>query len=308
MPFPGRIRLCVDACDVDRRIFKARETIPVPRSGAMTLLFPKWLPGYHAPQAPIELFAGLKVTAAGKDLAWKRHPVDVHAFTVDVPDSIDAIEAEFQFLSPTDSSQGRVVVGPALLALQWNTVLLYPAGHFSRQIEVEASLTLPEEWQLASALAVARQEGATTHFEPVMLDVLVDSPVFAGRHFRRVALDDREQVHLAIVADRADLLVATPEQIEPHRALIAEADALFGTRHFDRYEILFALSEEIGSIGVEHHRSCEAVTIPGYFTGWDESFSRRDTIPHEFVHSWNGKRRRGRIHGPRAFTGRSATV
>ena len=74
---------------------------------------------------------------------------------------------------------------------------------------------------------------------------------------------------------------------------VAEADALFGTRHFDRYEILFALSKEIGSIGVEHHRSCEAVTIPGYFTEWDDSFSWRDTIPHEFVHSWNGKRRRG---------------
>ena len=293
VPFAGRIRLRVDARDVDRRIFKARETIPVPAPGAMTLLFPKWLPGYHAPQAPIELFAGLKITAAGRDLAWRRHPVDVHAFTVEVPEAIGTIEVEFQFLSPTDSSQGRVIVGPALLNLQWNTVLLYPAGHFSRQIEVEASLTLPDGWQFASALAVADREAATTHFEPVTVDVLVDSPVFAGKHFRRVALDDGEQVHLNIVADRPELLAATPEQIAPHRAVVAEADALFGTRHFDRYEILFALSEELGSIGVEHHRSCEAVTIPGYFTDWDATFSRRDTIPHEFVHSWNGKRRRG---------------
>ncbi len=292
-PFEGRIRLHVDARDVDRRIFKARETIPVRRAGEMTLLFPKWLPGYHAPQAPIELFAGLKITAGDRDLAWKRHPVDVHAFTFEVPEGVAAIEAEFQFLSPTNSSQGRVVVGPALLTLQWNTVLLYPSGHYSRQIQVEPSLTLPEGWQLASALAVSRSDGATTHFEPVPLDVLVDSPVFAGRHFRRVPLDEREQVHLNMVADSPELLAATPEQIAPHRALIAEADALFGTRHFDRYEILFALSEEVGSIGVEHHRSCEAATIPRYFADWDDSFSRRDTIPHEFVHSWNGKRRRG---------------
>ncbi|MDT8757823.1 peptidase M61 [Sphingomonas psychrotolerans] len=293
VPFVGRIHLHVDARDVDRRILKARETIPVPGAGSMTLLFPKWLPGYHAPQAPIELFAGLKVTANGCDLAWKRHPVDVHAFSFDVPEGVDAVVAEFQFLSPTDSAQGRVTFGPALLNLQWNTVLLYPSGHFSRQIEIAASLTLPDAWQLASALEVAERRGGTTDFEPVALDVLVDSPVFAGRHFRRVALDDRSEVHLNMVADSPELLAAAPEQVAPHRALIAEADALFGTRHFDRYEILFALSDEIGSIGVEHHRSCEAVTIPGYFTEWDDSFSRRDTIPHEFVHSWNGKRRRG---------------
>ncbi|MBB5708888.1 M61 family metallopeptidase [Sphingomonas xinjiangensis] len=291
--FPGTIRLHVDARDVLRRIFKVREIIPIEQPGQLVLLFPEWLPGYHAPQAPIELFAGLKIQGAGRDLAWKRHPTQVHAFYVDVPEGVREIEAEFQFLSPTDPAQGRVVVGPTLLSLQWNAVLLYPAGYFARQIAVEATLTLPDEWQAACALKEAAREAATITFETVPLDVLVDSPVFAGRYFQRLALDERAEVHLNIVADSPELLAVTPDKIAPHRALIAQTDALFGTRHFDRYEVLLALSEEIGSIGVEHHRSCEAVTVKNYFSDWDATFSRRDTVPHEFVHSWNGKYRRG---------------
>ena len=296
VPFPGTIKLEVDATDVARRIFRARETIPVNQTGPMTLLFPEWLPGYHAPQAPIELFAGLRIWARGKELRWKRHPVNVHAFHVDVPLGTTTLDLEFQFLSPTAPGQGRVVVGEKLLDLQWNTLVLYPAGHFARQIRVEASLKLPQDWEFACALDVA--DGADgdrslIRFHPVPLDVLVDSPLFAGLHYRRVPLDPQGDVHLNLFADAPDLLAATPAQIEPHRALIAEADALFGTRHFDRYEILFGLSDDLGSIGVEHHRSCEAVSIPGYFTEWDKSVSRRDTIAHEYVHSWNGKHRRG---------------
>jgi predicted metalloprotease with PDZ domain len=291
--FPGRITLHVDARDVTRRIFRVRETIPVPAPGVFTLLFPEWLPGYHAPQAPIELFAGLTVRGGGETLSWKRHSTKVHAFHVDVPEGVDEVEVCFQFLSPTDSAQGRVVVGAEMLSLQWNTVLLYPAGYYSRRIEVDARLTLPEGWEQACALAVTGREDGAVAYETVPLDVLVDSPVFAGRHHKRVALDDAEQVRLAIFADSPEQIALTPEKLAPHRGVVEQAEKLFGARPFDRYEVLFALSEEIGSIGVEHHRSCEAVTLPTYFTEWDETFSRRDTIPHEFIHAWNGKHRRG---------------
>jgi predicted metalloprotease with PDZ domain len=296
VPYHGVLRLAVDATDVTRRIYQAREVIPVPGPGPMMLLYPKWLPGFHAPQAPIELFAGLTITAAGRDVAWKRHPVTVNAFHVDVPEGVEEIEAAFQFLSPTESSQGRVIATPEMLALQWNTVVLYPAGHFVRQITVEASLTLPEGWQLACALdqqESEEQEGNTTRFKPAPLDVLVDSPVFAGRHFRKVALDDDNRVRLNLVADRPELLGATPEQIAPHKELVAQCDRLFGVRHFDHYEMLLALSDEMTGIGVEHHRSFDAVSIPNYFTEWDKTFARRDTVPHEYVHSWNGKHRKG---------------
>jgi len=293
IPYPGILRLIVDATDVTRRIYQAREIIPVQGAGQMTLLYPKWLPGFHAPQAPIELFAGLKITAGGRDIGWKRHPVTINAFNVEIPDGVEEIEAAFQFLSPTEPSQGRVIATSEMLALQWNTVLLYPAGYFARQISVEASLTLPEGWQWACALDQQGREGNTTRFAPALLDVLVDSPVFAGRHFRKVPLDDGGTVRLNLVADRPELLEATPEQIACHRELVVQCDRLFGARHFDHYEMLLALSDEMTGIGVEHHRSFDAVSIPGYFTEWEKTFARRDTVPHEYVHSWNGKHRKG---------------
>jgi predicted metalloprotease with PDZ domain len=289
----GLLRLEVDATDVIRRIFRARQIIPVAGPGPLTLLYPQWLPGYHSPVAPIELFAGLTIEAGGERLQWRRHPTEVYAFELDVPAGVDELEASFQFLSPTNASQGRIVVSPDLLNLEWNMVVLYPAGHFARRIMVEPSLTLPPDWQLACALDVARQESNTTHFAPVALDDLVDSPVFAGRHFRRIDLDETGEVRLNIVADRPDLLDASDEQIEPHREMIRQADRLFASRPFDHFDVLLALSDEIGSIGVEHHRSCEAASIPDYFTNWDSNVARRDTIPHEYVHSWNGKYRRG---------------
>lgn len=291
--FDGMIRLEVDATDVQRRIFAVRETIPVFAAGETTLLYPEWLPGYHAPQAPIELLAGLTFTAAGKTLDWRRHPTKIHAFHVTVPEGCTAIEASFQFLSPTDSAQGREVVSPDLLSLAWNAVLLYPAGYYARRITVEPVLTLPPAWGFACALDVADQQDGTVQFAPVKLDVLVDSPLSAGRHVKRIAIDERGQVWLNLLADQPDLLDASDEQIEHHRELVRQADRLFGARHFDRYEVLLMLSDEIGSIGVEHHRSCEAASIRGYFADWDNTFARRDTVPHEYIHSWNGKYRRG---------------
>ncbi|RDE07353.1 M61 family metallopeptidase [Sphingomonas aracearum] len=290
-PYPGVLRLRVDATDVQRRIFSVREVIPVHEPGPLLLLYPKWLPGFHAPQAPIELFAGLSVHAGEEVLTWKRDPVTVNAFRIDVPGGVREIEARFQFLSPTDPAQGRVLCTEDLLCLPWNTVVLYPAGHYSRQIAVEPVLTLPRGWTLASALELERQDGAEWRFRPLPLDVLVDSPVLAGRHLRRVALDD--QVFLNIAGDEPHLLKATPEQIRAHAEMVVQADRLFRSRHFDRFEMLLALSDDLTSNGIEHHRSFEAISLPGYFTNWDNTFPRRDTIPHEYVHSWNGKHRRG---------------
>jgi predicted metalloprotease with PDZ domain len=291
--YPGTIDLRVDATDVLRRIYAVRETIPVAQGGVLTLLLPKWLPGYHAPQAQIELLAGLDFRAAGQRLHWSRHPTEVYAFHVDVPDGVGEIEAHFQFLSPTQTAQGRVIVTPDLLNLQWNTVVLYPAGYFSRGIRVQPHLTLPDDWQLACALPIESSDGAATTFAPVGLDDLVDSPVMAGRHLRRIPLDDRGKVTLNVFADTPDLLEATPEMIAPHKAVVEEADLLFGPRPFERFDVLLALSDEMGSIGVEHHRSCEIASIPGYFKEWEASFPRRDSFPHEYVHGWNGKYRRG---------------
>ena len=288
--FPGTLTLAVDATDVQRGIFHVRETIPTPTAGTLTLLYPEWLPGTHAPMGPIAELAGLKFTADGKDLRWRRDPVDVYAFHLDVPEGSRSVEVEFQYLAPTDATQGRIVTTPDMLNLEWNAVALYPAGYYVRQIPIEASVMLPTGWQAATALELAGQDKATIHFKPVSFDTLVDSPIFAGEFMRVETL--APGVRLNIVADRPEQLKATDEQIQLHRNLVAQAAKLFGSRHYDHYDFLLSLSARQGAIGLEHHRSSENGVTGGYFTEWKDGAARRSLLPHEYTHSWNGKFRR----------------
>lgn len=289
-PYPGTLTLDVDATDPARGVFQVRETIPVVRAGPMTLLYPKWLPGNHAPTGPIGALAGLRVTAGGRPIAWRRNPLDVFAFDIDVPAGVSAIELRFEFLSPTRDDQGRVVITPEMLNLQWEKVALYPAGHYVRQIRVRPSVTLPAGWTGVSALDGKARSGGRIAYAETDFETLVDSPVFAGRHFREWNLG--RGVDLNAFADRAEDLDAKPEHIAAHRRLVDQTVKAFGSRHFDRYDFLLAITDEMSYIGLEHHRSSENGIPRGYFTKWGEQGSTRGLLPHEFTHSWNGKFRR----------------
>jgi predicted metalloprotease with PDZ domain len=290
--FPGTIRLEVDTTDVTRHIFQVTETIPV-RSGPLTLLYPKWLPGSHSPAGSAAALAGLRIKADGRTVEWLRDPVDVHAFHLDVPEGAIQLDLTFQFLSAGDGGEGRIVTSPEMLNLQWNSVVLYPAGYFAGRIVVDPSVLLPPDWQFATALDVASQTASAVAFKPVSLETLVDSPVLAGRYVRRVELDTgAAPARLNIFADRPELLEAKAEQLDAHRALVTQAYRLFNSRHYDHYDFLLALSDRIGGIGLEHHRSSENGTVPTYFTEWDKNADVRDLLPHEYTHSWNGKFRR----------------
>jgi predicted metalloprotease with PDZ domain len=220
--------------------------------------------------------------------------VNHYAFQVEAPAGATELEITFQFLSPTQSSQGRVVMTPQMLNLQWNAMLLYPAGHYATQIRFRPSVTLPEGWTFATALDGAQTSGQTTQFAETDLETLVDSPMFAGRHSRVVELDrtGRSRVTLNVFADEPRQLEMTDEQIRVHRNLVVQADRLFGARHFDHYDFLFALGDRLGGIGIEHHRSSENKVDGGYFIDWESSTNDRDLLPHEYLHSWIGKYRR----------------
>jgi predicted metalloprotease with PDZ domain len=172
---------------------------------------------------------------------------------------------------------------------------LYPAGYFTRQIPVSATVKFPDGWKVATALRpVGGAPAGETRFNTVPFETLVDSPIFAGRYMRVIPLDTSSRpVTLSVVADRPDLLAATPEQIAPHVKLVKEAVALFGSKHFDHYDLLLALSDKQGGIGLEHHRSSENGSVPAYFTEWDKNPNARGLLPHELSHSWDGKFRRG---------------
>lgn len=294
IPYLGAIGLDVDATDTARHIFSVREAIPVRGGEPLVLLFPRWLPGNHSPSGRVDKLAGFTIHAKGERLEWVRDPVDVFAFHVAVPAGVTTLDLQFQYASPVEGNEGRVVVTPDMMNLQWNDVVLYPAGYFTRQITVEPSVRFPDGWQFASALETASSAGGLVKFKPVALETLIDSPMFAGHYFKRLDLDPGGPVpvHLNIVADRPDLLDVKPEQLEAHRALVRQAYKLYGSHHYSHYDFLLALSEHMGGIGLEHHQSSEDGTVPGYFTEWDKNADSRDLLPHEYTHSWNGKFRR----------------
>ena len=207
-----------------------------------------------------------------------------------MPAGVAALEIEFQSLSPTAADQGRVAMTTELMSVQWSRLLLYPAGYDARRIRFQPSLRLPAGWQFGSALEKAGADGDTIRFQPLALVDLVDSPVYAGRYFKRFDLDPGAKipVHLDVVADAPELLEAKPQILEAHRALVKQADRVFGTRPFAHYDFLLALSDQFSGIGLEHHQSSENGTFPGYLTG-DAPFSDNYLLPHEYTHSWNGK-------------------
>ena len=289
-PYPGTIAIHVDASDTVQGIFRVHETIPV-KSGALTLLYPQWIPGDHSPSGPIAMLAGLKLSGNGKPLMWKRDKYNVFAFHLDVPTGVSSIDVDFQYLS---GRSGDFDITDRMMDMEWSKVSLYPAGYFSRGITFVPSVTLAHGWQLGTALETTSESGDTTTFKPVTFNNLVDSPIYAGQYFKRVDLTPASgaPVHLDIVADAPKYLEMTPEQLKVHRALVTQAITLFGSHHYDHYDFLFSLSDQLGGNGTEHHQSSEDGLGADYFTAWSENAPDRDLLAHEYTHSWNGKFRR----------------
>jgi predicted metalloprotease with PDZ domain len=289
----GVLKISVDATDVAHRIFNVHERVPA-AAGPLTLLYPQWIPGTHAPSGPIDKLAGLVITANGQVLPWRRDPLDVFAFHLEVPQGLHELEVAFQFLSPHDKNQGRVVMTPEMLDLQWNALSLYPAGYYANRIQAQASVTYPAGWQSATALEVASSSGNTVNYKAINYDDLVDSPVYAGRYFKRVDLNPGAPVpvHLDIVADEPKNLEVAPQLIKVYQNLVQQMYRLYGARHFDHYDFLLALSNRMSGIGLEHHRSSENGVDVDYFSKWEDGPARHDLLSHEFNHSWDGKYRR----------------
>lgn len=292
-PYPGEILLSIDATDTARRIVHVRETITGIGPGTV-LLYPQWLPGNHWASGPIDRVAGLRISAQGRPIEWERDRVEVFAFHVRAAPAVKAIEVEFDYLSPTSPKVGKASMAQELMILDWNTVLLYPAGYFARQVPVTASLRLPAGWQSATALETAAQAGAETTYVRTDLETLIDSPLYAGRYARRIDISPEggAPVHLNLFADRPGLIDCSPAQVDAHRALVQQAAKLFGSHHYAHYDFLYSISDQVEQKGLEHHQSSENGTDPDTCSNWDGTAWERDLLAHEYTHSWNGKFRR----------------
>jgi len=290
-PYPGTISLLVDLTNVNDRVLNVQETIPV-KAGEMVLLYPEWLPGTHSPSNAVANLAGLVVTANGKRIDWVRDRVNMYAFHIEVPQGATALEVNFQYLAPMDPKQGRI--WSRFADLTWNSVLLYPAGYFSRRIEFSPALRLPQGWKFAAALDVKSQDGNLVQFKDTTLNTLIDSPLYAGVNYKRVDISSGpdNKVYLDLFADKPEQLVMTPEELQYHKNLVFEAQKLFNSHHYDHYDFLFSLSDTVSGKGLEHHQSSEDGTRANYFTDWAAGVGGRALLPHEYTHSWNGKFRR----------------
>jgi predicted metalloprotease with PDZ domain len=293
-PYLGPITISVDATDLDHRMVRVRETVPA-APGPLVLLYPRWIPGWHGPGGNVVQLAGLRIAAGGRTLPWKRDETQTEAFRVEVPAGATAVDIEFQHLSPVGGAAGRVAIGSEQLNLDWTRLVLYPAGHWLSALRGRAVVTLPMGFEAATALRPTSTQGQTIGYAEESLETLFDSPVFAGRHHRRVELDAPDAprpVAMHLFADAASDLEAKPEMLEAHRELVRQADRLFGSRHYRHYDLLLLQSKELGAIGLEHHESSENGVKPGYFKDWGKGIKARQLLAHEYTHSWNGKFRR----------------
>src|SRR5882672_8342669 len=252
------IMLSVDASAAPRKLIHAQLKIPA-SPGTLTLYYPKWIPGEHGPTGPVQDLTGLKFTASGKPLKWRRDLLDGWTFHVEVPAGEREVTADLDDASPA-TLQGGYGSGSAatekLYVVNWNPLLLYPAGWTTDQLTYSASLKLPSGWKFGTSLPVASQQGDDIHFAPISLTMLVDGPVISGEYLKVVPLStDSTPAEVDVAADTSAALAAPPEVWEHFKNLVAQAGLLFGARHYRDYHFLLTLSDHVAHFGLEHHES-----------------------------------------------------
>jgi predicted metalloprotease with PDZ domain len=291
---PPTVTLAVDATHAPRKIFHASLKIPA-TPGDLTLYYPKWIPGEHAPDGPVIDLAGLKFSAGGKTLKWRRDLLDGFTLHVEVPGGVTEIAAELDFLSPATFEGGFSAGSSAtdkLAIISWNQVLLYPKGFKSDDINYSATLKLPDGWKFGTPLPISSQSGNEIHFATVSLTTLVDSPVITGEFLKVVPLAQDPLTEMDIAADSAAALDAPPEVWDHYKSLVDQAQKLFGAHHYRDYHFLYTLSDHVAHFGLEHHESDDSRVGENALVDDTARKQSATLLPHEYVHSWNGKYRR----------------
>ncbi|HEY6305469.1 MAG TPA: M61 family peptidase [Candidatus Angelobacter sp.] len=292
------IKLLVDATHAPDKILHATLQIPV-APGPLTLVFPKWIPGEHGPTGPIVDLTGMQFYGAkGQRLTWRRDLTEMYAFQLTVPEGTSTLEAKLDLVmpAPPQGFSSGASATTQLDVLSWNQVVLYPytPGKNTDDILVAPQVKLPAGWHYDTALTVTSDRDNDVVFQPVSLSMLVDSPVLAGAHFRRIALTPEGPIQHYIdeAADSEAALQMPQETINEYKKLVAETGALFGARHYNEYHFLLTLSDHTAHFGLEHHQSSDDRVAERTMIEEDMRWLAGSLLPHEMTHSWNGKYRR----------------
>jgi predicted metalloprotease with PDZ domain len=291
------LALDVDLREAPRRLVHAHLRIPA-RAGQLALAYPKWIPGEHGPNGPVVDLAGLVFTARGQRLAWRRDPLDLYRLVVEVPQGESEIEAQLDFISPPPGWSGFSEGASAtahLAVLSWHQVLLYPYGAAAKDVRMRATVHVPPRWKIATPLPIDGAPGETTHFAPVSLEQLVDSPVLTGEHLHEIPIGPPGGAphFVELAAESEDLTHVDPEMKAHWDALVAQAHLLFGAHHYNSYRFLLTFSDSTAHFGLEHHQSSDDRVPERSLLDWELRLTRLSgLLPHEYTHSWNGKYRR----------------
>lgn len=292
------ITLVVDASKAPtQNIVRTHEVVPV-SPGPLTLEYPQWIPGEHAPVGPIQNLAELVITANGKPIAWHRDPSNLFAFKLDVPAQTSSIDVDFTYLGATfgNYSSNRLS-SPNIFVIDWNQNLLYPSSGGNEKTQFDPTLILPgNDWKFATALYDAKRTGNTVTWSTTSLGRLLDSPLDACVNFRSWSLWSDSGAFpgtatLNVCADTPEELDANGKTIDHYRALVKEMIAMYGARHWHDYHFLLTVSDVMPGEGVEHHESSDDGEGGDYLIDAKALEKGGDLLSHEFNHSWDGKYR-----------------
>jgi predicted metalloprotease with PDZ domain len=294
------IVLDVDATTISRKILSAHESFPVtsPLAHTIDLVYPKWIPGDHAPIGPIADLVNLRFSADGKTLSWVRDPVDMYRFHIPVPAGTNLLVADFslvgEYAAGNDFAPGNTST-PVQGDVNWDQLVLYPADTVADRVTIAASIKLPERWSYATALPPHPSlQGAAIHFDPVSLNMLIDSPLMCGSIMREFDITPKgvSQRHLLDLFEKSpEGLNVPPERIAAYRNLVSEAGAMFRSHHYASYHFLVEAQSE-SSDGLEHQQSSDDQVPELGMVSPSFSAEAGNLLAHEMIHSWNGKFRR----------------
>ena len=287
------IQITADLTDAPRKLYHAEIDIPV-RPGPLTLLSPQWIPAAHVPVGPIANIVGLVFTANGKTLEWKRDDVNLFAYHLTIPQGATSVHVHVDNLATTRQSPATSVSA----VLEWESLMIYPAGIPVKSIAIQPSVTVPAGWGIGTSLKPisaydpAHPAGGTVHYATTNVEMLEDAPIVAGLYFHEydLAPDVTPKHFLDVIGGRPESIVLSPEALAQFGRLVHEGIAMYGAPHYTSYHFLLGLPDK-GVGGIEHHESSNSAMPANALKSEEAEIAWADIVPHEFTHSWNGKYR-----------------
>ncbi len=287
------IQITADLSDAPRKLFHAEIDLPV-SPGPLTLVSPEWIPGHHMPSGPAAAITGVVFTANGKPVEWRRDDVNLYEFHLTVPAGVTTLHVHLDSIVTRRVSQ-------RLAALEWEALMLYPAHMPVKDIPIQPSVKVPAGWGIGTALKPVSgaawpvpAAGGVTKFAVTNVEQLEDSPILTGLYFHEFPLAPtiKPQHFLDVAAEAPEDSNLRPAVLAEVANLVREADALYGSHHYDEYHFLLTLSDIAGGMGLEHGQSSDNGIGEKGFADDVHQLPESDLLSHEFTHSWNGKYRR----------------